>query len=206
MKQTAKQAHRRLAVFLGLFLVVHFSTHLSAIGGIAMQDTILQWGRSAYRIPIVEIALVLALMAQVAIGIGLLRRIAKRTRKGFWHWVQFISACYLAYFVTMHTSAALISRLALGLDTNFYWAAGTLVLEPLKYGFAPYYFFAVSALVGHLLAALHFNSPARWHAPALMLGPIAGLAIVLAYGGAFFAVELPQEHLDYFNLYPGVGK
>lgn len=205
MRLEAKQAHRRLAAFIGLFLVVHFATHFAALGGIKAQDAVLQWGRAAYRIPILELALVLALAAQVALGISLLRRIAKRNRKGFWHWVQFASGCYLAYFIVMHTAAALVSRLALGLDTNFYWAAGTLILEPLKFGFAPYYVLVVVALLAHLLTALHFRKPRRWHAPALALGPVAGVAIILAYGGAFFPIELPQEHLDYFNLYPGVG-
>jgi len=206
MKIEAKQAHRNLAMFIGLFLLAHFAAHFVALDGIATQDAVLQLGRAAYRIPVVEIALVTVLALQVALGIALLRRISKRPRKDFWHRVQFASGCYLAYFVVMHTAAALISRLALGLDTNFYWAAGTLVLDPLRYGFAPYYVLAVTALAAHWLAALHFRSPRPWHAAALALGPLAGLAIIVAYGGAIYSIELPPEHIEYFNLYPGVAK
>ncbi|EAQ30735.1 membrane protein, putative [Erythrobacter sp. NAP1] len=204
MRVEAKQAHRRLALFIGLFLAVHFAAHFSAVGSIAAQDLVLRWGRAVYRVPVIEAALVLALAVQVVLGIGLLRRITKRSRKDFWHWVQFASGCYLVYFIVMHTSAALITRLAFGLDTNFYWAAGTLVLDPLRYGFAPYYVLAVMAITGHLLAALHFRKARRWHKPALALGPLAGVAIVLAYGGAFYAIELPAEHHVYFEYYPGV--
>ncbi len=200
----AKQAHRRVALFLGLFLTVHFATHAAALGGIAMQDAFLQAGRSVYRIPLVEIALVLALAAQVYLGIDLLRRISARKTKDAWHWVQFASGCYLAYFIVQHTIAALITRLGVGLDTNFYWAAGTLTLAPLKLFFAPYYTLVVVALTAHLIAALHFRRPQRWHAPALAVGPIAGVAITLAYGGALYPVTLPKDYLEYFAAFPGV--
>ncbi|MEM6585814.1 MAG: hypothetical protein AAF692_08675 [Pseudomonadota bacterium] len=133
----AKQAHQRVAVFLGLFLAVHFAAHFSALLGIGAQDTVMQAGRKVYRIPVIEIALVAALAFQVFLGIDLLRRISSRKRKDAWHWVQFASGCYLAYFIVQHTIAALVSRLGFGLDTNFYWAAGTLTLDPLRYGFAP---------------------------------------------------------------------
>lgn len=200
----ARQAHRRVAIALALFLAVHFAAHFAALGGIGAQDAVVQAGRRIYRIPVIEIALVIALAAQVIVGIDLLRRIAQRTRKDAWHYVQFTSGCYLAYFITQHTAAALISRIGFGLDTNFYWAAGTLVLDPIRYGFAPYYTLAVAALVAHLVAALHFRAPRGWHAPALAIGPLAGAAITMAYGGAFYPVELPQGALDFFAAFPGV--
>lgn len=201
MSLAAKQAHRRVAIVLGLFLAVHFAAHFAALGGIAAQDAVLQWGRNVYRIPVIEIALVIALALQVILGIKLLRQIARRKIKTRWHWLQFLSGCYLAYFIVMHTSAALITRLGIGLDTNFYWAAGTLTLDPIRYYFAPYYTLVVIALVGHVIAALHFRRPKKWHAPALMLGPIAAMLIVTAYGGGLYAVDLPAAYEDYFARY-----
>ena len=121
-----------------------------------------------------------------------------------WHWVQFTSACYLAYFIVQHTAAALLTRLAVGLDTNFYWAAGTLELAPIKYYFAPYYTLAVTALVSHILAALHFRGPRNWHKPALLLGPIMGVCFVLGFGGAFTSFDIPREYLDFYAEYLGV--
>jgi hypothetical protein len=200
----AKQAHGRVAIFLGLFIAVHFTTHFSALGGLEVHTATLGWVRLLYQFPLVEIALVGALAAQVLLGIKLLLTIRKRKRKDRWHWVQFVSACYLAYFIIQHTAAALITRLYARLDTNFYWVAGTLTLEPIKYYFAVYYTLAVIAVLSHLIAALHFSGPKRWHAPVLGLGPIIGAVFILGYGGAFEAIDLPQEYRDYYAFFPGV--
>lgn len=204
MPRSAVQAHRMLAAFLLIFIAVHFSSHFAAIGGIAAQSATRQATSAIYQFPLIELALVAGLGAQVVLGIVLLRRIARRKRKGGWHWLQFASGAYLAVFIVNHTAAALITRLIVGLDTSFHWAAGTLVLAPLKYGFAPYYVLAVTALWTHLLAASQVRRAARWHAPALVLGPLAGCAIVAAYGGAFYPVELPRDYREYFSFYPGV--
>ena len=197
----AKIAHRRLAAFLGIFIVVHFAAHFAAIGGIASQQRVLEAGRTIYRMPPVEAALVAAFAAQLLLGIQLLRSIARRKRKDGWHYAQVFSGAYLALFIVMHTGAALLSREIAGLDTNFHWAAGTLILSPIKYGFAPYYALAIFALVTHLVAALHYRQPHRWHAVLLLLGPAAAIPILLAYSGAFYPVALPEAHLAYFRTY-----
>jgi hypothetical protein len=200
----AKRAHSILALFIGVFIAVHFVTHLTTVAGIEAHTRAFGWARLVYQAPLVEITLVLALAAQVVLGIILLRAIAKRPHKDRWHWLQFLSGAYLVLFITNHTAAAIITRLAVGLDTNFYWAAGTLVLTPLKYGFAPYYLLAVIAIISHLIAALHFRGSRRWHGPALAVGPLLGVIFIAGYGGAFDTVDLPQEYLEYFDFYPGV--
>lgn len=197
----AKQAHRRLAGFIGIFLAVHFATHFGALAGFETQDAIMRLGREVYRIPPVELLLVAALLAQVVLGVRLLGTIRRRKRKDAWHWAQFLSGAYLAYFIVAHTAAALGTRLLAELDTDFHWPAATLLLDPLRWVFAPYYVLAVSALVAHLFAALHFRKPAKWHTPALAIGPLSGIAIVLAYGGWLYRVTLPSEYLDFFRLY-----
>ena len=197
----AKRAHRRVATFLGLFLLLHFATHFAALQSIAAQDAVMQFGRAAYRIPVLEIALFVTFAVQVVLGIALLRGIHRRKRKDGWHWAQFLSGAYLAYFIIMHSGAALLTRFAAGIDTNFFWPAGTLTLTPLKYVFAPYYTLAVTALATHLIAALHFRAPRAWHGLALAIGPIAGIAIVIAYSGALYAFQLPQEYLAFFENY-----
>jgi hypothetical protein len=204
MKSKARQAHRALALFIGLFVIIHFATHGTALLGIDTHDDVLGWARAVYQVPLVEIALVGALFLQIILGITLVRRILRSGRSGVWHWIQVASGSYLAFFMLFHTAAALISRLAVGLDTNFFWAAGSLVIEPLVYIFVPYYVLAVAAIAAHLLAALHFRSPRRWHGPALVSGPLLGLLFVAGYGGVFFAVDLPREYFDYFDIYPGV--
>lgn len=201
MPLTARQAHLRVALFLGLFLVVHFATHFAALGGIERHGAMLSIGRAVYRIPLIEILLVAALALQVVLGVTLVRRMARWPKQGGWRKAQKWSGIVLAVFFVLHTSAALGTRWLFGLDTNFYWAAGTLTIAPLNYGFAPYYAAAVIALVTHVLAALHIRRPARWHGPALLLGPAIALPILLAYGGALFPVELPAAHRAYFQTY-----
>lgn len=197
----AKIAHRRLAALLGIFIGVHFAAHFAAVGGIDSQQRVLDAGRAIYRLPPIEAALVAAFAAQLLLGIQLLRSIARRKHKDRWHYAQVFSGGYLAFFIFMHTGAALFSRGIAGLDTNFHWAAGTLILSPIKYGFAPYYALAIVALVTHLAAALHYRRPQRWHAGLLLLGPAAATPILLAYSGALYPVVLPDAHLAYFRTY-----
>lgn len=204
MRRSLVQAHRNLAAFLLVFIAVHFATHFAATQSIAAQASTRQSASAIYQFPLVEIALVTAFLAQVVLGIRLLHQIAKRKRKDVWHRLQFWSGIYLALFIINHTASAVITRLLIGIDTNFYWAAATLVLSPLKYVFAPYYILAVSALFTHLLAALHYRRPARWHAAALAIGPLVGCVFVAAYGGSLYVVELPRDYLEYFANYPGV--
>jgi hypothetical protein len=200
----AKQAHGRLAGFLGIFLVIHFAAHFAAIDSQQLQSRVLDAGRAVYRIPLIETVLLAAFAAQIALGIVLLRGISLRKRKDRWHYAQFISGAYLACFIVMHTAAALLSRWLAGLDTNFYWPAGTLILSPLKYGFMPYYALAVTALVTHLVAAMHFRRPRFWHAPLLISGPLAAFLIIIAYSGMVYPVELPSRYLAYFGQYLSV--
>ncbi|WP_298334292.1 hypothetical protein [uncultured Erythrobacter sp.] len=200
----AKQAHGRVAIFLLIFIAVHFTMHFSSLGGVEVHTEALGWARLLYQFPLIEMALVAGLALQIVLGFRLLAAIRNRKIKDRWHWVQFVSACYLAYFIVQHTAAALITRLYVGLDTNFYWAGGTLIIDPIRYGFAVYYTLAVIALVSHILAALHFRRPQRWHGPAFALGPIVGVIFVLGYGGAFAAYALPQEYRDYYTFFPGV--
>ena len=198
-----RRAHRRVALFLLIFIAVHFATHFTALAGIEAHTRTLGWVRLVYQFPLVEIALVAALATQVVLGLKLLGQIRKRKRKDRWHWAQFISGCYLAYFIVQHTAAALYTRLGAGLDTNYYWVGGTLTIEPIKYYFAVYYTLAVATLATHILAALHFRGPRSWHALALIAGPLAGMIFVLGYSGALEAFNLPQEYRDYYAFFPG---
>lgn len=160
--------------------------------------------RNLYQFPLIEIALVAAFITQIALGIKLLAGIKKRERKDGWHTAQFVSACYLAYFIVQHTAPAIITRLGFGLDTNFYWTARSFAFTPLKFWFAAYYLLAVIALVGHLIAALHYQKAQSWHAPSLAVEPILGALFVAGYGGAFAVFDLPQDYRDYYAFLPGI--
>ena len=128
MRLTARQAHLRVALFLGLFLGLHFATHFAALGGVDRHGAMLEAGRAVYRVPLVEGLLVAALALQVVLGVTLVCSMARWPQQGGWRKAQKWSGIVLAVFIVLHTSAALGSRWLLGLDTNFYWAAGTLTL------------------------------------------------------------------------------
>ena len=195
----AKQAHRRLAAFLCLFLALHFAAHIAALDGVGAQNAVMRAGRLIYRHPVIEPLLILGFACQIALGVMLLKTIGHRKRRDFWHYAQFISGVVMVAFIIAHISAALMARWIGGIDTNFYWPAGTLIIAPLKYGFMPYYAAAVVALVTHLIAALHFRGARRWHGPALIAGPVLAAAILLAYSGALYRVELPAPYREYFT-------
>ena len=68
----AKQAHLRVACFLLIFIAVHFATHFVSLGGPDAHTQALGCARLLYQFPVIEIALVLALAAQVLLGLRLL--------------------------------------------------------------------------------------------------------------------------------------
>jgi hypothetical protein len=199
--------HRLLALLLGLFILSHLAVHVTALAGPQAHIDNLEMVRKIYKNPIVEPLLAMAIILQVAIGIRLVRRRLRIAKKGFWGWVQILSGLYLAFFLLLHTSAALFTNYVFELDTNFYWGAGTVNIEPIKYGFMPYYFLGISSVFAHLAAAMHFGWPnaTRFVAPLILVAGMAlAVLIVATFAGAFYDVTIPPRYFDYFQKYiPG---
>lgn len=125
-----------------------------------------------------------------------------RKRSGLVAWLQAGSGIYLAMFMLFHISAVLFGRIALKLDTNFYYAAAGFVLMPYKLFFAPYYFFAVFALFTHLGCAAYWQVKAR--SPLVRrlaigapmgAGLVAALLINLALAGVLHPLDIPAKYL-----------
>ena len=196
--------HRALAVLLGVFILTHLAVHVSALWGVKAHVAALGAIQDVYRNPIVEPILIISVVSQIYVGARLLARRWKETGKGLWSWIQLVSGIYLAVFLTAHFSAALAARHLAGVDTNFYWPAGTLVLSPLKYGFAPYYTLGVTAVFAHLGAALYFAAPkvGRFAAPILAgFGVVFGASLVWVFGGGLYDIQLSPEHQRYFQAF-----
>lgn len=149
--------HRALAIVLLAFILLHLSTHLMAFWGPDAHSAMLKRVRPIYRGGWIERGLLAAFALQIVLGIRLLVYRWPDRGHSLWSWLQIISGGIIAIFVVIHASAAVMARRS-GIDTNFYWPAGTLVIAPLKYGFAPYYALAVSAVFVHLAAALHLQA------------------------------------------------
>ena len=195
--------HRWGAAVLLVFTAVHLSVHLSALWGIESHRAALAFVQQAYRHPAGEAVLVAAILSQVATG---LMRIRFRGTRG-WERARAISGLYLAYFLVMHTGAALYTHHLFGLETDFFWAAGSLHYPPLSYAFALYYLLAVLALFVHLGAALRFRRPG-WPRALSMSLPVAGAAtgalIVAAFAGIFYAIEIPESAAAYYEQNFGI--
>ena len=200
------KAHRVLAIGLGFFILTHLAIHLTAIGGPEMHIAILTWVQPAYRNWIIEPILVVAILAQIIIGGKLVWRRWKSPQKGFWGWTQILSGGYLAFFLLIHSSAALTTRYIVGLETNFYWAAATLNILPLQFFFTPYYMLGILSVFAHLAAAIYFGrgqKSARASWIIIGMGSAVALIIVASFSGAVYDIKIPQEYVDYFESFMG---
>ena len=208
----AKQLHRLTAILLGLFIVSHLIVHLFALGGIEAHQNALKAVQWTYRHPIGEAVLVIAILTQIVTGVKRLK--AKRKSPNIWapNWskAQIWSGLYLIMFLIVHTGAALFTHHIFGLETDFYWAAGSMGISPVKFVFWPYYFAAIMAVFVHFACAVHFGFRGRlgWLEKLLpVLGVITALAIILPISGALYEIVLPDGVMDYYQKYfPGVGR
>lgn len=196
--------HRVLALGLAAFILSHLTIHLTAIGGAEKHVAALSKFQPIYRNWLIEPILYIAILTQVYVGGNLVLRRFRQDKKGFWGWAQVLSGAYLAMFMIVHGFAALITRHFVGLETNFYWAAGTLNIHPLQYLFAPYYTLGIFSIFLHLASAIHFGW--RKHGTRLAylligIGLILSLLIVYTFSGGFYDIDLPNDVIDSFEKY-----
>jgi len=195
-----KQIHRFTAIILGLFILSHLTVHLFALGGIEAHLKALDSVQWVYRNPIGEALLVIAIAVQIFTGLKRLK--AKRKNRSRWAKAQVFSGLYLVMFLIIHTGAAIFTHGIFGLETDFYWAAGSMNISPIKFFFWPYYFLAITALFVHFACALHFGWPTRFTALKNIL-PIMGgavaLTIILAFTGTFYDVPITEEVANYYR-------
>jgi len=202
----ARRIHRLTAILLGLFIVSHLIVHLFALGGIEAHMAALDAVQWTYRHPLGEAILVGAILIQIVTGVRRLK--AKRKSPSKWAKAQVYSGLYLIMFLIVHTSAALYTHHIFGLETDFYWAAGSMGISPVKYMFWPYYFFAILAMFVHFACAVHFGWKGKmgWLKKSLpVIGVIVALAIILPISGAFYDIQIPEAVMEYYRKYfPGV--
>ena len=174
-----------------------------ALQGIDTHLAALAFVQQFYKNKIIEPLLIIAIAAQAYVGGRLLLQRMKWPKKNIWVWTQILSGGYLLMFLILHTSAALITQYFVGLDTNFYWAAGTVNTPPILYGFMPYYFLAVFSLFTHIAAALYLKGShgGKTLAPYIVaLGFAIAIIIVAIFAGVFYEIELPQKYIDFFTI------
>lgn len=194
-----RKLHALSAILVAAFACLHVANHLVGLGGVSQHIAFMKAARTVYRFPVVEVALLACVGFQVASGLALVARGWKQ-RRGLVPWVQAASGTYLALFLAFHVGAVLFGRAALGLDTNFYFAAAGFHVAPFQYFFGPYYFLAVVALFTHLGCAAYWRSGDGDRRRLLVValpvaaGVVASLLISMSLAGALFPVEIPARY------------
>jgi len=193
--------HRSTAVVIAGFAIVHLTNHLISLHSIAAHIAFMDAARTVYRQPAIEFALIVSVMFQCVSGLWMVVR-GWRARHGAVAWLQAVSGTYLALFLVIHVSAIAVGRLALHLDTNFYFAAAGFHVPPFQLFFIPYYFLAVVALFTHVGCACYWSLAGR--SPTLRrtslsvmvaIGAVAGVAIDLSLAGRLQPVTIPPAYL-----------
>lgn len=203
-----RKLHRFSALVIIVYACLHITNHLVGLGGVESHIEFMRKARLVYRLPAVEILLLLSVAFQICSGLVLVVR-GWRKRRGFIPWLQVGSGIYLAFFFFNHVGAVLYGRNMLQLDTNFYFAAAGFYVPPFQFYFAPYYFLAVIALFTHLGCALYWQMQSRPRAVQILavvlpisIGAVISLLIVLSLAGVFYPVNVPPEYKELFSTQP----
>jgi hypothetical protein len=197
------KAHRAVAFVLIAFIILHLASHLLSLAGPQRHLSTLPLIRPIYRGSFTEPVLIALLVVQIGLGLTLAWQRRKVGIDRAWGRLQIASGTYIAFFILVHTSAALSARYGSHLDTNFWWPASTLAHPIMRFFFYPYYFLAVVAVFSHLAAALHFRGTRSSLVRLLALsGPVIALLILAGFGGLFHQFSVPSPYLAAFDTNP----
>lgn len=186
-----------ITVFVGLHLFNHFCSIFGSETHIEVMNTL----RLFYRNFTIETILLIAVVVQIASGLILFRTNLKTATSRF-EKLQIWTGLYLALFLVVHVSAALIGRLYLHLDTNFYFGVAGINTFPYSLFFVPYYTLAIISFFGHT-AAIHskkmkYNfaglTPDQQSKGILFFGLCLTLMIFYGLTNHFRGVKIPTEY------------
>ena len=202
--------HRHSACLIAAFIVIHLGNHLIALNGIDAHIATMEALRNIYRQPLIELLLLTCVAFQIGSGLIFIKR-RWHQRTDFYDRLQAISGGYLAFFLLNHVGAVLLGRSLLDLDTNFYFAAAGLHVNPFQYFFVPYYFLAVVAIFCHLACAARWLLRERLTPQArdrisyivMAVGIVVSCLIMLAMTGTLYPVEIPTEYSAPYNAFGG---
>lgn len=195
-----RKLHFATGLLLALFIFSHLAVHLTALGGAATHVSVLTRVQKAYRNPVAEPLLIATLLLQVGLGARLAITNWRNSRGDLWARLQACSGIYLGWFILVHAGAAFYTRYNFGLETNFYWASGTLIHPITRWIFYPYYTLAIAAVFVHAAAAVrHWSGSALAGKAVLSTGAAVTLLIMLAFGGWLFPVAIPDAYRAYYD-------
>ena len=192
--------HRTSAVVLSIYVLLHIGNHLTSLYSVKLHITVMDAMRLVYRQPVVEAILLVCASFQIGSGLWLALRNRKH-RIGAVAWLQATSGMYVAFFLLVHVTAVLSGRWVLQLDTNFFFAAAGLHVQPYQWFFAPYYFMAVVAVFAHIACAAYWHLLASSQARAksvlviaLSVGVLLSALITFSLAGMITSFTVPAEY------------
>lgn len=195
-----KKAHFISGIVLSLFVSLHLLNHLSAAHSIATHIELMNVFRGIYQHPLIEPILLFAVLIQIISGIQLLRK--KGWKQSEWYQkLHVYSGIYLGFFLLMHTSAILVGRFVLLVDTNFYYGAMVVNAKPYLFFYIPYYFLGALSFFVHIACIIRIKSIRKigiqkanrrangW----IVLGAVLGIIILWAFT---YNVQIPSLYMD----------
>ena len=174
-----RPAHLVSGIVVGVFLVLHLFNHTAMFWGTAEHRSVMDTLRPMYRDPFVESLLMAALGFQIVSGLTMVVR-GWKGRRGALAWTQALSGIALALFLINHVASVWWGRLALALDTN-YWFAAAGYHAGLARFFIPYYFIGVGALFFYIACALAWRPSGRVRRAASAITGGAGIVLGAAF-------------------------
>jgi succinate dehydrogenase/fumarate reductase cytochrome b subunit len=195
-----KKAHFISGIVLSIFVSLHLLNHLTAVQSIPTHIEVMNALRRIYQHPLIEPLLLFAVLIQIISGIKLVRnRGWKQTER--YNKLHVYSGIYLGFFLLMHTSATLVGRFVLLVDTNFYYGAMVVNAKPYLFFFIPYYFLGTFSFFVHIACIIRIKSirkvgiqkASRRANGLIALGAIIGLIILWAFT---YNVQIPALYKD----------
>ena len=164
-------AHGISAAVLCTYVLFHLGNHLTGLLGPSTYAAIMDMGRTVYRAPVIEPALVLVVLFQTGSGLWLAWRWSG-TAQDFHRAFQIASGLYLSVFVLGHmNSVFLYARTYLGIPTDWNFATGAptgLIHDPWNIRLLPHYALGVLLVLSHLVSGLRVVLIAHGAEPRLI--------------------------------------
>lgn len=195
-----KKAHFISGIVLSIFVTAHLLNHLTAIQSIATHLEVMNALRRIYQHPVIESLLLFAVLVQIISGIQLVRNRGWKQKEGY-NKLHVYSGIYLAFFLLMHTSATLVGRFILLVDTNFYYGAMVVNAKPYLFFYIPYYFLGAFSFFVHIACIIRIKSirkvglkkASRRANGLIILGALVGLLILWAFT---YNVQIPALYRE----------
>lgn len=194
--------HQLSGVILLIYLMMHLSNHMLAVFG---PDTHILWMerfRVVYRSLFFEVALLAAVMIQIASGLffvirGWDRRYVLRER------AQVVSGFVLVLFFIFHLSDVMSARMSQAVDTNYWYIVAQLQQASYPSLLKLFYLAGITAFFVHLSCGVYWllwriedASRRSWIAFSVVA---VGLLVAMIIGLAFADVgdiSLPLEYRE----------